>query len=209
MNLLTKEEAVSQCKGRQFVLLVDESASMQTADCPDGATRWAFVEEVIGLVASKANEFDPDGIDVCFFGGNNPTLHEGVTPEKVSSIMPKSASAMSTKTGLALDKEFKRFFGSGNVQPTTFIVLTDGMASDRPMVENALKNAAKAAFDTGDSSVLGVGMWQIGRDPGAWSDLQHYDDGLGEVDVVDATALDDVLANLGDIEVLMAAAHLD
>ena len=205
MTAYTKD-IIDNVVNRDWILLIDASLSMNTPDCPGGASRWAFVQEVVSLVATIASQYDPDGIDLMLFGGQSPTLQKSVKLEDLGDIIPDAPTEMSTFTGKALDQVFQGYFADGAAQPMGVIVLTDGQASDRKVVEQALKNLAAAA---GDGESVGVGFWQIGRDRSAAKDLEYYDNELGEIDVVDTVQMDELMSNLGTIEQLMARIILD
>lgn len=200
------QDVIDNVINRDWIVLVDASLSMNTPDCPGGSSRWAFVKEVVGLIATIASKYDPDGIDMMLFGGANPTLHNSVNIETLGSMMPDSPTEMSTYTGKALDKVFHDYFAAGGSKPMGVIVLTDGQASDRLVVEQALRNLASAA---GDGETVGVGFWQIGRDGAAAKDLEYYDNSLGEIDVVDTVQMDELMSNLSSLEQLMARIILD
>lgn len=200
------EQAQEICKSRDYSIFVDESLSMNTGDCPDRTSRWNFVAEVVGLIAAVVSKYDDDGIDLTLFGGKTPKVYRGITPAQLSESIPSGPSAMSTYLGQALDDEFNHYFTSGNPKPLTVLVLTDGQSTDPAVVERALRNAAKAAQD-GDR--IAVGFWQIGYDSGAAKELQRLDDELGEIDITDYVLMSDLIANLGQIEVLMANAVID
>ena len=129
-----------------------------------------------------------------------------MTAAEVPGKFPNGAFGMATKLGAALDAEFKAYFASGSDQPVTYIVLTDGEASDKQIVKQALKNAADAC---GDGDKIAVGIWQIGYDSSAAAFLQYLDDNLGEIDITDTQPMDSLVANLGNIGLLMAAAVVD
>ncbi|MDJ0707737.1 MAG: VWA domain-containing protein [Leptolyngbyaceae cyanobacterium MO_188.B28] len=190
---------------RQYHLLVDESASMNTGDCP-GGSRWITAKEIVGLIALEAQKYDADGkIGLTFFGNNVNRVGE-VTAAEVPEKFPAGAFGMATKLGAALDAEFKAYFTSGSDQPVTYIVLTDGEASDKQIVKQALKNAADAC---GNGDKIAVGIWQIGYDSTAAAFLQYLDDNLGEIDITDTQPMDSLITNLGNIGLLMAAAVVD
>ena len=192
-------------QGRQYHILVDESASMNTGDCP-GGTRWATAKEIVGLIAVEAQKYDADGkIGLTFFGSNVNRVGE-VTAAEVAGKFPEGARGMATKLGAALDAEFEAYFASGSDHSVTYIVLTDGEASDKLIVAQALKNAAEAC---GDGDKIAVGVWQIGSDSGAANFLKYLDEGLGEIDIVDTQSMDTLVDNLGNIGLLMAAAVVD
>lgn len=200
---LSPEDLQAICEQRDYCLLVDESLSMNTPDCPGATTRWDYVKEVISYIAMKCDEYDPDdGLDLMFFGGQ-PRLFENVSVTKLSEVFPERPTAVSTKLGVALDEVFKRYFSGSQAKPITYVVITDGQASDPRVVDKALRNAAQAS---GSGEQIAVAFWQIGNDAGAKMFLQKLDDDLGEIDIVDTQMMDTVVENFGNLELLLANA---
>lgn len=203
---LQPDDLRTLCASRDYCLMVDESLSMNTPDCPGATSRWKYVKEVVGLIATKCNEYDPDtGFDLIFFG-ENPRLYEDISPAQLSETFPEKPSAFSTQLGAALDVVFKRYFAGPKTRPITYVIMTDGEASDPRIVETALRNAAKAS---GSGEDLAVAFWQIGYDSGAAKFLKQLDDELGEIDIVDTQDMETVVEHLGNLELLLAAAIID
>ena len=200
---LNPDDLRAICANRDYCLLVDESLSMTTPDCPEAISRWDYVREVVGYIAMKCDEYDPDdGCDLVFFGGQ-PRLIEKVIADKLSDVFPERPAAVSTKLGAALDLVFKHYFNGPKTKPITYVVMTDGAASDPRVVETALRNAAQAS---GSGEQIAVAFWQIGNDAGAAKFLQRLDDELGEIDIVDTQTMDTVVENFGNLELLLANA---
>lgn len=200
---LTSADLQAICAQRDYCLLVDESLSMNTPDCPGASTRWNYTKEIVSFIAMKCDEYDPDdGLDLVFFGGQ-PRVFENVTAEKLSQLWPERPMAGSTYLGSALDKVFKSYFSGPRTQPITYVILTDGEATDPKVVETALRNAAQAS---GSGEQIAVAFWQVGYDAGATKFLQKMDDELGEIDIVDTQTMDTVVENFGNLELLLANA---
>lgn len=203
---LNTEDLRALCSQRDYCLMIDESMSMNTPDCPGATKRWDYLKEVVTFIAMKCDEYDSDeGLDIVFFGGQ-PRLLENITMDALADVFPEKPKAISTKLGIALDQEFKRYFSGSQSKPMTYVVLTDGEASDRKVVEMALRNAAKAS---GSGEQLAVAFWQIGHDAGAAKFLKKLDDDLGELDIVDTQSMDTVVDNFDNLELLLANAVID
>ena len=203
---LNPDDLRAICANRDYCLLVDESLSMTTPDCPGAISRWNYLREVVGYIAMKCDEYDPDnGCDLVFFGGQ-PRLIEKVTADNLSDVFPERPTAISTQLGMALDLVFKNYFNGPKARPITYVVMTDGEASDPRVVETALRNAAQAS---GSGEQIAVAFWQIGNDAGAAKFLQRLDDELGEIDIVDTQTMDTVVENFGNLELLLASAVID
>ena len=204
---LSPEDIKRLCSGRDYTLLIDVSFSMQTPDCPGATSRWNYMRELVTFIATKLEEFDPDvGIDLALFGGK-PQLFENVTAENLGDYVPQQPTAGTTYLGAALDLVFDRYFqNAAAARPATFIVITDGEATDPQIVEKALRNAAQAS---GSGETIAIGFWQVGYDKRASKFLEKLDDDLGEIDIVDTQNMDAVVENFGSLEVLLAAAIVD
>lgn len=202
-NGLTLEDAKKIISGRDHVILVDASISMSTPDC-GGTSRWNFVKEVVSTVGNVCAEYDDDGIDLGFFGGETGAkMLRNVKPEQISASMPPSPTEMTTYTGIALDEEFKRYVNSGSEKPITFVVFTDGVAHDPDVVKSAIRNAAEWA---GDGERIGISFLQIGNDQAASDDLDELDNNLGEKDLVKTFRMQELVDNLHQIEFVLAQA---
>ncbi len=203
---LKPEDAQALCAGRDYCLLVDESLSMNTPDCPGATSRWNYAKEVVNFIVAKCDEYDPDaGIDLIFFGGQ-PRLVENITAANLAQQYPERPAAGSTFLGRALDLVFKGYFSGAKTRPITIVILTDGEATDPKVVETALRNAAQAS---GSGEQIAVAFWQVGYDLAAAKFLKKLDDDLGEIDIVDTQSMDTVIENFDQLELLLAAAIID
>jgi hypothetical protein len=57
-------------ENRDYTLIIDKSGSMVKRDKQDGKKRWDVMQESTLALASKCEEFDPDGITVYTFSSN-------------------------------------------------------------------------------------------------------------------------------------------
>jgi uncharacterized protein with von Willebrand factor type A (vWA) domain len=203
---LAPEDLKTLCSGRDYCLLVDESLSMTSPDCPGVTSRWNYAREIVSFIVTKCAEYDPDAtIDLLFFGGQ-PRLIENVAAANLMEHYPQRPTAGSTYLGKALDLVFRNYFSGPHERPITYVVLTDGEATDSKVVETALRNAAQAS---GSGEQIAVAFWQVGHDAGAAKFLQKLDDELGEIDIVDTQHMETVIDNFGNLELLLAAAVID
>jgi len=70
---------------RDYTLILDKSGSMSTRDQLGGKSRWQAAQESTVALASKCEEFDPDGITVYTFSSKF-RRYENVTAAKVEQI---------------------------------------------------------------------------------------------------------------------------
>ena len=70
---------------RDYTLIIDKSGSMTRKDQRGGQSRWQVMQETTLALASKCEEFDPDGITIYTFSGRFKR-YENVTADKVDLI---------------------------------------------------------------------------------------------------------------------------
>ncbi len=167
---------------RDYVLLMDKSASMSTRDC-NGQTRWdAALEGTLGL-AAHLTKLDPDGIDLYFFNSSF-TRHPNVTDTQVAELFAGTDPQGGTDLANALGDALNRF--KAQQKPTTIVVVTDGDTNDRKAVERAIIEASKV-IEVDEQ--LAIQFVQIGADPKATEMLKSFDDDLvsrgAKFDIVD------------------------
>jgi len=208
MGMTNLKDAKTVVSGRDYALLIDASASMGARDCPGGLSRWDYATNDIAMaIANIADQYDDDGIDVIFFGNKGGAIIERNVPaSRLSEITPPSANHAATYIWEGLDDEFKRYFEGGAAKPITYIVLTDGQASDENRLKTAIMNAAKAA---GDGDQIAVAFWQVGNDSNATKYLESLDNDLGEIDICDTKPMEYIVENLGQLEIPLADAVVD
>lgn len=54
-------------ENRDYTLIIDKSGSMATPDQKGGRNRWVTAQESTLALASKCEQFDPDGITLYVF----------------------------------------------------------------------------------------------------------------------------------------------
>lgn len=177
--------------GRDYVVVVDQSGSMTTADCSGSKTRWAYCQESVQALVANIQKFDPDGVD-CYFFNKKFTRFEGVTADKVHSVFEQNSPNSSTYFAPVLTDIFSRHFDRAK-RPTTVLFITDGEAMDP--VETG-KEIIKAAGQIESDNELAVSFIQVGKDRGARDFLKKLDDDLkaagAKFDIVDAVTMDDI-----------------
>jgi uncharacterized protein with von Willebrand factor type A (vWA) domain len=194
---------------RDYTLILDRSGSMSTTDMPGGKSRWSAAQESTFALASKCEQFDPDGITVYIFSGKFKRF-ENVTASKVKQIFLENDPIGGTNLAAVLQHAFDSFFqrkAAGQAKPNgeTILVITDGEPDDQRAVMKTIIDASRK-LDRDEE--LAVSFIQIGRDPGATRFLKALDDELpragAKFDIVDTITLDD-MEDLSLAEVLMSA----
>lgn len=178
--------------------LIDCSGSMGTTDMPNGKSRWNAAEEGTIALASKAIQYDQNGITVGIFHGNTAKLIDNVnSTDIVKKIFSENEPSSGTPTDKMLEEVFKRYFDAKaagqNPKPILIAVVTDGEPNDRPATKRAIVEATKKMSSDGE---IGISFLQIGNDSSAANFLQDLDDNLTKegatFDIVDTKKLEDV-----------------
>jgi len=169
------------------VIVVDDSSSMY-------GERWAEAGEALAALASIAERYETDGLDICFL--NNWHYGRNIKSEReVEAIFDRVQPSGCTPTGERLERLLRDYIkeyrdSKGEVKPINFLVITDGEATDDP--EYAIRDAARKLDELeAPLSQVGIQFVQIGTDPEATKFLEYLDDRLstkyGVRDMVDTT----------------------
>lgn len=177
---------------RDYTLILDKSGSMATRDQAGGKSRWSALKESTLALASKCEEFDPDGITVYTFAGRFKR-YENVTAAKVEQIFQENEPSGSTNLTAVLQDALDHYFRKKERRHETILVVTDGEPDDRKSVfEVIIKATQKMTAD----EELAISFLQIGNDPAATQFLKALDDKLVEVgakfDIVDTVTFADM-----------------
>lgn len=201
---------MEKLKNRDYVLVIDKSGSMATKDCPNGKSRWEYVQETTLAMAAKITELDPDGITVVPFASTFK-MYENTTAEKVASIFKENEPGGGTTLAPVLNKIFSDYQArkkslSTKANGEMLLVVTDGEPSDQNEVAKAII-AFGNTLDNADDE-YGIGFFQVGKDAGAAAFLKYLDDNLtskgAKHDIVDCKTFDEIEA-IGMTEALTQA----
>lgn len=206
-----KKEALA----RQYVLLIDNSGSMGSAD-PDGGTRWKAAENVTKQLIDAMFKYDMDHkVPVFLFGHEIVNVGEVSKPEHVMAIFKDHGpTGASTDLASALDASLKLHLGASRnnyevVPGTTIVVITDGAPNSQSAVLETLRRYAdpKNGLIKNDEE-LAISFIQVGDDSGAKSFLDGLDGGFmfdgRKLDICD-TKKDDDVRKLGAEKILADA----
>lgn len=197
-------------KNRDYYLLIDKSGSMATKDCPGGKSRWQYCQETTKAIASRLQEYDPDGITVVAFASSHK-MYENTTPEVVDKIFQENQPMGSTDLASALQSVYDNYNAAkkaGTTKPNgaLCLVITDGVPDDEKAVQNGIVKFGNGLAN-GDAE-FGIGFFQVGKDAEASAFLSRLDDGLTAVgakhDIVDAKTFEEI-EKIGLEEALVAA----
>ncbi|NET71713.1 MAG: VWA domain-containing protein, partial [Sphaerospermopsis sp. SIO1G2] len=125
-------------QNRDYTLIIDKSGSMATPDQKGGRTRWLTAQESTLALASKCEQFDPDGITIYLFSGRFKRF-ENVTSSKVIQIFqendPSGTTDLASVLKHATDDYFQRKSSNQTkVNGEIILVVTDGEPDDRKAV---------------------------------------------------------------------------
>ncbi|WYL93091.1 MAG: VWA domain-containing protein [Gloeotrichia echinulata IR180] len=196
-------------ENRDYTLIIDKSGSMATPDQKGGRSRWLAAQESTLALASKCEQFDPDGITVYVFSGKFKR-YENVTTSKVGQIFrendPSGTTDLAGVLKHATDDYFQRK-DSGQTKPNgeTILIVTDGEPDDRKAVMKVIIEASRR-MDRDEE--LALSFIQVGTDPQATRFLKVLDDELqgagAKFDICDTITMDD-MEDLSLSEVLLNA----
>ncbi|MBN3879554.1 MULTISPECIES: vWA domain-containing protein [unclassified Nostoc] len=196
-------------ENRDYTLIIDKSGSMATQDQKGGRTRWLAAQESTLALASKCEQFDPDGITIYVFSGKFKR-YENVTSSKVSQIFrendPSGTTDLASVLKHATDDYLQRK-AAGQTKPNgeTILVVTDGEPDDRKAVMRVIIEASRR-IDRDEE--LAISFIQVGTDQQATRFLKVLDDELqsagAKFDICDTITMED-MEDLSLSEVLLNA----
>ncbi|WP_414516123.1 vWA domain-containing protein [Nostoc sp. PCC 9305] len=196
-------------ENRDYTLIIDKSGSMATQDQKGGRTRWVAAQESTLALASKCEQFDPDGITIYVFSGKFKR-YENVTSTKVSQIFrendPSGTTDLASVLKHATDDYLQRK-AAGQTKPNgeTILVVTDGEPDDRKAVMRVIIEASRRIERDEE---LAISFIQVGTDQQATRFLKVLDDELqsagAKFDICDTITMED-MEDLSLSEVLLNA----
>ncbi|BAY86778.1 von Willebrand factor type A [Calothrix parasitica NIES-267] len=182
---------------RDYTLIIDKSGSMATPDQKGGRTRWVAAEESTFALASKCEQFDPDGITIYTFSGRFKR-YENVTSNKVMQVFrendPSGTTDLASVLKDATDNYFKRKdAGETKLNGETILVITDGEPDDRKAVMKVIIETSRR-MDKDEE--LAISFIQVGKDPHATRFLKVLDDEMqsagAKFDICDTITMDEM-----------------
>jgi uncharacterized protein with von Willebrand factor type A (vWA) domain len=196
-------------ENRDYTLIIDKSGSMATQDQKGGRSRWFAAQESTLALASKCEQFDPDGITIYVFSGKFKR-YENVTSSIVGQIFrendPSGTTDLASVLKHATDDYLQRK-ADGRTKPNgeTILVITDGEPDDRKEVMKVIIEASRR-IDRDEE--LAISFIQVGTDPQATRFLKVLDDELqsagAKFDICDTITMED-MEDMSLSEVLLNA----
>jgi vWA found in TerF C terminus len=184
-------------ENRDYTLIIDKSGSMATKDKPGGSSRWQIMQESTLALASKCEEFDPDGITIYLFSGKFKR-YDNVTAARVGTIFQENDPSGRTDLAAVLADAVNNYFqrkatGQTPANGEIILVVTDGEPDDRKAVMQVILDASQK-LDRDEE--LAISFIQVGMDEAATKFLKILDDDLGRAgakfDIVDTMTMNDM-----------------
>ncbi|KAH6914682.1 hypothetical protein BKA70DRAFT_1419649 [Coprinopsis sp. MPI-PUGE-AT-0042] len=178
------------------IFLVDDSSSMST-DAPSGQTRWREACNALADFADVAIKHDEDGIDIHFINKSVSGLGVKGTDEtrKLFSFSPCGRTDIGAKLKALLPPDYvtKMEAASKELGPwpkrLSYIIITDGEATDPEVLRSWLKDLAQKLCDIhAPQAQIGFQFVQVGDDERASRFLDELDGDGGfkiATDIVD------------------------
>lgn len=201
-------------ENRDYTLIIDKSGSMSTKDQQGGRSRWDVMQESTIALASKCEEFDPDGITVYTFS-TRFRRYENVTANKVEQIFKENEPLGRTEMADVLQDAMQNYFQRqemGQTKPNgeTILVVTDGQPDNRKAVITVIVDATQRM---NKDEELAISFIQIGNDPEATAFLKLLDDELQTVgakfDIVDTITIQEIEEESLSLKEVLLNAILD
>jgi uncharacterized protein with von Willebrand factor type A (vWA) domain len=184
-------------KNRDYTLILDKSASMSIPDQQGGKSRWESAQESTLALASKCEQFDPDGITVYLFS-DRFQRYDNVTSSKVTEVFQQNIPGGNTNLVAALQHATNNYFqrkakGQAKPEGETILVITDGVPDNRMAVVEVIVNATQKIERDEE---LAISFIQVGSDSIATRFLKGLDEqlqGIGaKFDICDTVTLDEM-----------------
>lgn len=184
-------------ENRDYTLIIDKSGSMATPDQKGGRTRWVAAQESTFALASKCEQFDPDGITIYTFSGRFKR-YENVTSQKVMQVFQENDPSGTTDLASVLKHATENYFqrkaaGETKENGETILVITDGEPDDRKAVMKVIIETSRR-MDRDEE--LAISFIQVGNDPHATRFLKVLDDEMqsagAKFDICDTITMDDM-----------------
>jgi uncharacterized protein with von Willebrand factor type A (vWA) domain len=182
---------------RDYTLIIDKSGSMSMRDQQGDKSRWETMQESTLAIASKCEEFDPDGITIYLFSGRF-RRYDNVTTSKVAQIFKENEPSGRTDLASVLQDATNSYFqrktaGQTKANGETILVVTDGEPDDRKAVMKVIIEASRRMERDEE---LAISFVQVGTDAQATKFLKVLDDELqgagAKFDIVDTVTMDDM-----------------
>jgi len=197
LDALTLKQRLELLADRDVIVMIDQSGSMATQDCPDGLSRWQWCAKQTGDLTSSTADVLKQGITVVTFS-DDFKLYPGTVFDTISKIFqtnsPQGGTHIELAMGSVLDDYFRRRNAAhGSVKPLAIAVITDGEPSE---LEQLREEIIQATLQMGKPDEIAISFIKVGKGEEGNAVLSHLDNDLpalgAKYDIVDAKTFDDV-----------------
>ena len=148
-----------------------------------GKNRLDEMQEEAGRIIRAAGKYDSDGLTLTRFSTGVQTI-DNVTADRIESTFAEFEPAGGTNLGDCIREFTKKAVAS--TKNFVGFIFTDGEASNKPDVLDAVRDAARA---TKGRPKFGFVIVQTGNDPAAAEYLRSLDDDLKKYNIPDMIAV--------------------
>jgi hypothetical protein len=145
-------------------LIVDQSMSMLTMDCPNFMSRWQWCGAQAHDLADQLTPFAPNGLTITAFA-KHYYVHQNATSQNIADLFDNPAFGRGTRLAEPLQDRLNAYFArrKPGSKPLLIAVITDGVPvpqeTEPAMVANTLIDATKRIKDPHEVTVV---FFQIG-----------------------------------------------
>lgn len=162
-------------KGRDLVVLIDRSGSMDTTDCPGATSRWQWCRDQIANLSNETAGLMPHGFSLILFN-NHCKSFPGVDTNSILQAFvnnkPDGGTDMASAVSKVL-KEHRERKSINSPQPRLVVaIITDGVPGDERALRNTLISETKNLSTADELSIV---FLQVGEDNQASAYLEELD----------------------------------
>lgn len=205
-----KENPLDLLKNYDSIFVIDDSASMNVNELPDGSigqSRWEEARDALAGMVTLAARLDDDGVDIHFLNNERclvgcrdaqqvKSLFDSIEPEGITPV----GSKLSELLLQYLDdiEEYKTHKAGKQPKKRNYIILTDGSPTDDPesVIVAIASRLDRANFPLDQ---IGIQFIQVGNDEEARQALEELDDALSSThqcrDIVDTVTYSNLAVN--------------
>jgi hypothetical protein len=191
---------------RDYTLIIDKSSNKNEREAKIALS---VMQESIFALASKCEEFDPDGMTVYTFS-NQFKRYDRVTANKIRQIFQENQASGRIDLAAPLEDAIARYFqnkanGETKYNGETIIVILNREPSDRKAIVRVIFEASQRMERDEE---LAISFIQVDDDLNTKNFLKALDDDMrsagAKYDIVDTLTVDD-MKNITMTEVLLNA----
>ena len=155
------EAADSVLSSHNIILLIDESGSMRTPDCPGGLSRWKWCALQSSDLARRLEPFTKDNLSVIPFA-TTYTVHQNCTVSMIEDIFNTESPHGGTDLIDPLIEQLAAYIGhpSPSRRPIVIAIITDGKPNKEDEIADAIITATHQMHKPSEISIV---LLQVGN----------------------------------------------